>query len=377
MIYFKNMRPVIKRHHGYASVLLCLIFVLSAIDSQHIYGQLDPFKTGMPTGDLPIEVDIGFSLIKLTDVNEREETIDFEGAIYLRWNDKRLAYDKSEAAMPRFVTGNYDQVPRKIYQGIIPVTWKYNGWRPHVVIANGIGNRDPSNMSIKIWPDGRVEYVEVFHAKVETSMDLRRFPFDKQRLQIFIHPFLYSSDQIILTPDESLSREWNQDFGIAEWEQNWLVLEENLFDIERFDQSIDRISQFVVTAQLERKPVHVLVNLLLPLLILVSLVWCVFWIKQDKPSDRISILFIGILSVVTFYFAIQNSIPKHDYLTLVDIHILLTFIILATAVIITVYGAKLKLKGRIDRLKKMDRLSRFVFPIGYVLISVLIYLIFS
>ena len=361
----------------YSSFILGLIFICPLFCLQLLQAQDSSFKNGMPATDLPIEVDIGFSLIKLTDVNEREETIDFEGAFYLRWLDQRLAYDQVEAAMPDFVSGNYDQVPRRIYQGIIPVTWKYDGWRPHIVIANGIGNRDPSNMSIKIWPDGQVEYVEVFHAKVETSMDLRKFPFDKQRLQIFLHPFLYNTDQIILVPNENLSREWNQDFGIAEWEQNWLVLEEKAFDIERFDQSIDRISQFVVTAQLERKPRHVLINVLLPLLILVSLVWCVFWIKQDKPSDRISILFIGILSVVTFYFVIQGSVPEIDYLTLVDIHILLTFFILAAGVIITVYGASLQQKGKIDRFKKLDRISRRIFPLGYLLVSVLIYLIFG
>ena len=377
MLYVKNFQPVLIYFKTHILILLVSIMASLLSSLQEVQAQDDIFKNGMPAGNLPLEVDIGFSLIKLTDVNEREETIDFEGAIYLRWTDQRLAYDKLEADMPEFVKGNYDQVPRKIYHGIIPVGWKFDGWRPHVVIANGIGNRNPSDMSLKIWPDGKVEYVEVFHAKVETSMDLRKFPFDKQRLQIFLHPFLYNTDQLVLVPNENLSREWNQDFGIAEWEQNWLVLDESTFDIERFDNSIDQISQFTVTAQLERKPLHVLVNLLLPLLILVSLVWSVFWIKQDKPSDRISILFIGILSVVTFYFVIQGSVPEIDYLTLVDIHILLTFFILAGAVMITVYVSKLKEKGKTDRLNKIDRYSRIIFPIGYILISVLIYLIFG
>lgn len=35
--------------------------------------------SAIPHGEAPLQVSVGFNLINLTDVNEKEETIDFEG----------------------------------------------------------------------------------------------------------------------------------------------------------------------------------------------------------------------------------------------------------------------------------------------------------
>ena len=60
---------------------------------------------------------IGFNLVNITDVNEKEETIDFEGAIYLEWVDPRLAYDPrrlwnaGRLAARRLFTGSQADLP--------------------------------------------------------------------------------------------------------------------------------------------------------------------------------------------------------------------------------------------------------------------------
>ena len=93
-----------------------------------------------------------------------------------------------------------------------------------MVIPNGIGNRTVTDMAISVWPDGHVAYSEAFFAKVETPMDLRRFPFDRQQLEIFFHPFLYDRDELVLVPDDRLARTWNQNMGIADWSRESVTM---------------------------------------------------------------------------------------------------------------------------------------------------------
>ena len=176
----------------------------------------DVYLGGLPGSDRPIEVLMGFNLVNITDVGEKEETLDFDGAIYLEWQDPRLVYDPEEYGMSAdWVPGDYSRTPARVYQGDYAVKELFEGWRPLLVIPNGVGDRSITNMAISIWPDGQVEYSETFYAKVETPMDLRRFPFDTQQLEIFFHPFLYQRDELVLVPDDRLARTWNQNLGVA------------------------------------------------------------------------------------------------------------------------------------------------------------------
>ena len=117
------------------------------------------YLAGPPPGNRPLEVLIGFNLVNITDVNEKEETIDFEGAIYLEWIDPRLAYDPADYGMPAdWQSGDYSLAPRKVYQGAYAFAELYEGWWLSIVIPNGIGNRISTEQVFGIWPDGRVLY---------------------------------------------------------------------------------------------------------------------------------------------------------------------------------------------------------------------------
>ena len=71
----------------------------------------------------PLKISMGFSLASLSDVNEREETVDFEGTLYLNWKDPRLGHDPLSVNSPlafwlRHWTGK-DWTDRKIGIGRI------------------------------------------------------------------------------------------------------------------------------------------------------------------------------------------------------------------------------------------------------------------
>ena len=332
---------------------------------------------GLPPGDRPIEALMGFNLINITDVGEKEETLDFDGAIYLEWQDPRLAYEPEDYGMPTdWAAGDYSTVPARVYQGEYAVKELFEGWRPHVVIPNGIGNRSTTNMAISIWPDGKVAYSEIFFARVETPMDLRRFPFDIQELEIFFHPFLYQRDELVLVPDDRLARTWNQNLGIADWSREGVTMQERATEIAYFDESRSEVSEFVVKVQIKRRPMHMIISILLPMVLLVSLTWCVFWMDNETLANRVNITFIGILSVVGYYFVILSNVPEVSYLTLVDAFIISTFIILAAGVVIAVVMENYTHEGRRELAARVDRICRWAFPLAYFTTSALLGIIF-
>ena len=350
-----------------------LLVALAAISAR---AQEGPYLGGTPPSDGPVEVLIGFNLVNISDVSEKEETIDFEGAIYMEWMDRRLAYEPAEVGMTDWIPGDYSRAPRQIYQGEFAVKETFEGWRPHLLMPNGIGNRAITNMAISIWPDGRVAYSETFYAKVETPMDLRRFPFDSQSLEIFFHPFVYQRDEVVLITDDRLARTWNQNMGVADWTRHGVLMEERPVEIAYFDESTAEISEFVVTVQIKRRPVHLLVSIIFPLIVLVALTWSVFWMDDESLSDRLNINFIGILSVVAYYFVILDNVPEVDYLTLVDAFIIATFLILAAGVVLAVSMERMRRGGQVALGARVDRICRWAVPLAYVSTTAILAAIF-
>jgi hypothetical protein len=333
----------------------------------------------IPRGASPLEVRFSFSLVNITAVNEREETIDFDAVIHMSWMDPRLAYDPADYGMSEdeFVPGDYSKAPRRVYLTDFAVKELFPAWWPSVVIPNGIGDRSTTNVAIGVWPDGRVGYAEAFYATVETPMELRKFPFDEQALEIFFHPFVFERDEMILVPHDGLARTWAQSTGIAEWTRKGVSMMERPIEIAHFDGSKSIVSELVATVRLARQPMHVLVSIVLPLVMLVLLTFSVFWMDQEGLSDRINIQFIGILSVVSYHFVVSGSAPEIAYLTLMDAFILTSFFLPAAGVVVSLVVDRLNRRGRVALGDKVDRVCRWAFPLGYVASTVALALVFT
>ncbi len=365
-----ELRPLRRRFILSAAGLLgCALAAVAA-------GQ-ETYLGGPPPGDRPLEVLMGFNLVNITDVGEKEETLDFDGAIYLEWHDPRLVYAPEEYGLPAdWTPGSYSNVSPRVYQGDFAVKELFEGWRPHVVMPNGIGNRSITNKAISVWPDGRVEYAETFFARVETPMDLRRFPFDTQKLEVFFHPFLYSRDEVVLVPDDRLARTWNQNLGVADWIRRDVTMQERGIEIAYFDETRSEISEFIVTVEIKRRPTHMIISILLPMILLVSLTWSVFWMDNETLANRVNITFIGILSVVAYYFVILANIPEVSYLTLIDAFIISTFVILAAGVVVTVVMENYTGDDKDVVAARVDRVCRWAFPLAYFLSATTLGIIF-
>ena len=348
-------------------------FLLAA---SSVLGQDNELLLGIPTGDGPLKVFFGFNLVNITDVNEKEETIDFDGELTLSWMDSRLAYDPTEYGLDSWVPGDYSKAPRKVYLNSFTVNEVFQGWWPTIGLLNGVGNRVVSNPAIGVYPDGRVIYTDSFFAKAETPMDLRRFPFDQQTLEIFFHSSIYSREELLLVPSDNLARTWDQNMGLADWTRIGVETAERAVDLLINDGRRFQKSEIVVKIRVARKPTHFLLSILFPMVLLVSLTWSVFWMQKESLSTKVNIAFIGILSVVAYYFVFLDFIPEANYLTLVDAYVLATFLVLAANVVLFVITDSLEQSGKGNIAALIDRTCRWAIPLGYAAMTFILAAVF-
>lgn len=321
-----------------------------------------------PPTDGPLEVRIGFHLVNITDISEKEETIDIDGAIYMRWNDPRLAYAHAEEGLPGDWVRKAGGTPPRMYQGDFAVKEVYERWRPHVEISNGIGSRSITNLAVGVWPNGDVEYFDYFTAKIETPMKLRRYPFDRQSLKIFVSMMSYRLYEVRLVHDPALSGTWVEDLGIAEWRKLGVDIEDAIDRYEFLDGHEEELGQLLVTLHIARNAGHILWSIILPLLVLVALTWSVFWMDNESTSNRLSVSFVGILAVVAYYFVVLESIPAIPYLTLMDTFMIATFFLLAATVVVSFVVDRLNRAHEEARGDRLDEVCRWAFPLGYAVV---------
>jgi hypothetical protein len=95
--------------------------------------------------------------------------------VRLRWQDLRLEYPAEDA--PQGFLEFRDQAATTKMAEI---------WTPAVAFWNLSGDPSQQMDALRIFPDGRVEMMMRARATFESSFDVERFPFDRQRLQVEI-----------------------------------------------------------------------------------------------------------------------------------------------------------------------------------------------
>ena len=122
---------------------------------------------------LPVIVKVGLQFLDVTNVNDDEEAFDATLDLRLRWQDPRLAYPPGEA--PRgFKETLGDAAEARLAQI----------WKPDVRLANQSGEPTARRRGLRLFPTGHVELMERVTARFTAPMDMDRFPFDRQRLEV-------------------------------------------------------------------------------------------------------------------------------------------------------------------------------------------------
>lgn len=326
------------------SRLAVLLLLLASFVAPPVLRADEPL---LPPGERPLRVSAGFFLVNLSGVAERNET--FEADLYLsfRWRDPRVAFDGDG---PReYLEDDAEDRLRTM-------------WRPQLEFVN---TADPTitNRALQIAPDGTVRYRLGLTSEFRTNLDLRRFPFDRQTLEVRVESFTWTDDEMIFVPDaERIGFTPDSTF-------EGLAVTGATADVRRSEVPGWGIafSEFVARIDVERRATFYLWTIFAPVVLIFLISCTIFVVDSANFHDRVGISLAALLACIATQFAISFNLPQISYLTVIDRLFLVTYGCVALGVLVSTAQATL-LRGQRERLRWVDRLAGLGLPVVFALL---------
>jgi hypothetical protein len=313
---------------------------------------------GPPDAGTPTQVFVGAFVSAVNAVTEQEETFEFEGILTVTWRDPRLAFDPG-------VVG----VSEKVYQGDYQFAEVFDGWWPQLLLANESGQFESQSVLVRVAPDGAITWTQEFNAVAEMPMQLRRFPFDRQRFEAIFEVLGFGPDRVVLVADPATTGRMKRGVSIAQWTLHDVGVATRDARAIYADGRSASVSQLVVTLDMARQPGHMLRVVVVPLVLLVFLTFTVFWMDRESLGDRMDISFIGILSVVAYQIVVSDHMPAIAYVTLMHGFLYSTYLLLTAGVVVNLVVSKLDQAGKRALGNRVDATCRWVFPLVFVALN--------
>ena len=322
----------------------------------------EQFKLGPPDQEDPIIVQVFFELHNINEIIDELDTFEFTGVLTLKWLDPREAFDPAKVG-----------VNEKVFQGDYQFNEIATGWYPQFILVNEAGLFEISGVTLRIGPDGSSTLMQSINATSEVNLNLRKFPFDKQRLEAVFQALGYNSDEVLLQVEPDISPT-NMQFHVPQWD----VLEVSSSVIERPTSYLGKgavSSAFILEIDVERKPLYIIRLVVVPLIVIVLLSFTVFWMDKSSLGDRLNVSFIGILTGVAYILVTSDHLPNISYFTLINGFLKVSFLTMCATVVINLVVSSLDKQGKSEAGDRVDRICRWAFPLVYFSFSILMFLI--
>lgn len=311
----------------------------------------DGHSVTSPNTEGPVVADLGLYIEEIPEINEINNTFVIEGRLDLVWCDPRLKHtDQSGEGFEIFLEEDAQEKLNSI-------------WWPDITFTNEVEGRDIANEELIVHENGTVEYREKFTVTLEAKYDLYKFPFDKQTLEVEIESFAWDERYLQLHIEEQFVG-FSDEYEILEWRTDDVSTQ-----IEDIMEVGDRnpFSEFRMTIHVSRESGFYVWKVLLPLIILVIMCFAVFWMDDEGLSSRLGVAFTGVLTVVAYQFIATGNLPKVPYITLMDSYITFSFVIMVVTIFQSIWVSGYTKDGKVEAALKIDRVSRYIFPLIYII----------
>ena len=291
-------------------------------------------------------VTVDFFLLNLDLVDEKNETFDADLYLEFEWDDPRLAHDGSEERL--FADAAVDDRLTTM-------------WWPQIEYVN-TAKPTITNQSLEIFPSGRVKYTVGMTSTFRADLDLRRFPFDRQHLDVRIQSFLYDSDRVRLVPSAQPPG-WEHDSTFEELRVERVIVEPRVVQLGGRDE---RFSEFVARVLVVRNWAFYLWTVFGPVVLIFLIACAVFLVPLEAFADRVSICLTALLACIATHFAISFNLPHVGYLTVIDRLFVVTYAFVALLVLVSALELRVRESPSLRRL--VNRLAAVLLPLAYVVV---------
>ena len=235
------------------------------------------------------------------------------------------------------------------------------------MLANEVGVHEKDAVLLRVKSDGTSTLVETVNAVAKTKLNLRRFPYDDQRLEVVFEVLGVDTGEVVLEAEPIPERSNGHEIRIPEWKLSEIGVSIRNFDAP-YAGSHGITSVFVLTVDVQRQSLFMLRLVVLPLTLIVILSWSVFWMDRSSLGDRMDVSFVGILTVVAYQILISEILPQISYVTLIHAFLNLSFWLMCLTVVVNLVVGVCDKNGNSALGDRIDHFCRWGFPSLYVVL---------
>ena len=226
---------------------------------------------------------------------------------------------------------------------------KINEYKYDIDIRKGIKTPDTESPESKsqilfTYDNGEVSTIreESGIGQFRQVFNFQKFPFDNQSLKIKITSGKNSSktDKAVhfITPEKGaflgLENYLNNvsDNYLKEWAvkkidiQSEEIINKNYYNKYLNKTHIYNDNSINLIIDIKRNSSHYVYKIIIPVFLILSVAWFVLWIPTDKLDARLTTSIVALLSLIAYNFVFSDDIPKLNYLTTLDIYILVSYV---------------------------------------------------
>ena len=333
-------------------VVLAIVLLLGASGASAQSGRAaaDPTATRPNEGGEPEQISLRLGLLDIVEIDDREQVFTADIYVEIGWSDPRLSADDATEGDLRTVA--LDEI-----------------WNPRLTVLNNRGLDVLLPQVATVDRQGNVIVRQRLAGPLAVELDLREFPFDKQRLPIEVVSYQYSQADIVFSGRSEMLAKLDELAGDG-WVYEAIEPERNVYRLEDSGQGVSGLT-FAVSA--EREAGYFVLTLALPMTLVLFLAWMVHWLPSDLIPVRMGTASATVFSLIAFGVSFRLTLPRITYLTAADRFVLYSTLLVLASLAVTVVGIRLVGAGRKDAAEHLARGARLAFPLLYVVIVALMF----
>ncbi len=249
-----------------------------------------------------------------------------------------------------------------------------------------IGSFGEEIQEIKTIGTNRYYYTGYHQGDFYFNPDYTSYPFDEQVLNITIENSLIPQNELKLVIDTAsfiASQASPRHYGLS---NDLLDMKSINFNIDKSEitsetgvynsnfgdpefPSESKYSRINVSVIINRSFVPFITKLIIPLAIILFLVYFVFFLPADKIDIAAGLTVTSLLSAIAFQLSVNGDLPDIGYIIYIDKVFYSCYFLIAISMaqsLYTFYLDKTEIPEKVKLAKRIDIVSRYLFPIIFV-----------
>ena len=130
-----------------------------------------------------------------------------------------------------------------------------------------------------------------------------------------------------------------------------------------------------MTVTINRVVTPFIIKVFVPLIIVVTMSMLTFFLPATELAAQLGIGTVSLLSIIALHLQVADKLPDVGYFTTADILMMGSYVFIFLALVETVVANVLFHRHNINAPSLLDRICRWVFPLGYLFFVLTIVLI--